>query len=410
MTNPLVACLALVIALHASAQPVKSAKELRADLTRDFAKGTDVSTLDFKGQPAYLALMLEQAKYVQAGREPGDKEETYIAFIRSVARRLETRSDLAVALYSKRVRAARAAAVDKTEIQAREVIAEDVLRNPGISDAKKARVGRDLRETSQSLLALGGNGDVSLPPPPKPTADQLNVARRSEIVDKVQYLPNGDRNYTNIAPEVQPMKLVTNPTPSPTNPATSYTLSDLASHIDIQRGMSVAYEAFTGVIEEGKKAVHRCYNFVKQALIDAGVIDAPNPQSTAVIGLRPNMASMFNTDVQRHPEILNRLGYRRATMGNLGDDPSEIPQGTIFIYGAHCAFAQYENAGHAELSVSREQYERTRKEKPKFGIRPLDAVDVPACHYTCAGRSMAFLRTYGKGEKACLRMYVPVKS
>jgi hypothetical protein len=189
-----------------------------------------------------------------------------------------------------------------------------------------------------------------------------------------------------------------------------YSLGELSAFIDLRRGAQVAYEAVGNVLEEGKMAVHRCYNFVKRALIDAGVIDAPDAQSTSVVGLRPDQASMFSQDVERHPEILNRLGYRRAKMGGLSDDPSEIPPGTIFIYGAQCAFAKYKSAGHAELSVTRAEYEKVRIEKRRFNIRPLEATDVPACHYTCAGRSMAFLRTYGKGDKACLRMYVPVKA
>src|SRR3990167_6602467 len=100
MTKPLVVCLALVISLQASAQPARrSPAELKAELTRSFAKGADVAALDFAGQAEPLVKLFDQAKYVQAGREPGDEVETHVAFVRSVARRLGTRSDRAVELY-----------------------------------------------------------------------------------------------------------------------------------------------------------------------------------------------------------------------------------------------------------------------------------------------------------------------
>ena len=73
MTKPLVVCLALVISLQASAQPARrSPAELKAELTRSFAKGADVAALDFAGQAEPLVKLFDQAKYVQAGREPGD--------------------------------------------------------------------------------------------------------------------------------------------------------------------------------------------------------------------------------------------------------------------------------------------------------------------------------------------------
>ncbi|MCM2303530.1 MAG: hypothetical protein NDJ72_02420, partial [Elusimicrobia bacterium] len=85
MTKPLVACLALVISLQASAQPSRrSPAELKAELTRSFAKGDDVAALDFAGQAEPLVKLFDQAKYVQGGREPGDELETHVAFVRSV--------------------------------------------------------------------------------------------------------------------------------------------------------------------------------------------------------------------------------------------------------------------------------------------------------------------------------------
>jgi hypothetical protein len=423
MARPLAAGLAILLALQAAAQPArKSPQEFKGELTQGFANGTDLSGLDASGQDASLLKLLDQVKYVQAGREPGDEKETHIAFIRSVARRLGARLDPAVELYGNRTRPARAVAAAQREIDARLDLAEDVKRNRSMSPEKKARLSQNLKRTNDFLnQGLAGDGNSIGGPKDRPV-ERNDTVVAVPVFKSVTYNPELVRNWNKIPPRVQPTQLIISPTPAPaTTPGAltslpsamtrlSYSLAELSSFIDLKRGGEVAYEAISGVLEEGKMAVHRCYNFVKRALIDAGVIDAPNPQSTAVVGLRPDQASMFNTDVQRHPEILNNLGYRRAKMGDLSDNPTDIPPGTIFIYGAQCAFAKYKSAGHAELSVSRAEYEEVRAAKRRFNIQPLDATDVPACHYTCAGRSMAFLRTYGKGENACLRMYVPVKS
>ncbi|MDO8757601.1 MAG: hypothetical protein Q7J64_06295, partial [Elusimicrobiota bacterium] len=97
MALPLTAALAVLVALQASAQT--SAEDFKKALSRDFAQGADLSKLDAAGQTAPLSQLLDQAKYVQAGREPGDEPETHIAFVRSVARRLGTSRDAAVLLY-----------------------------------------------------------------------------------------------------------------------------------------------------------------------------------------------------------------------------------------------------------------------------------------------------------------------
>src|SRR5437867_261917 len=101
MALPLAAVLAAVLSLQAAAEPPAKSDAL-ARLGGDFAKGADVMKINAAGQsPAFLKLR-DQAQYVQKGLEPGDEQETYIAFIRSVARRLGVNSGQAVALYLKR--------------------------------------------------------------------------------------------------------------------------------------------------------------------------------------------------------------------------------------------------------------------------------------------------------------------
>ena len=70
MAPPLAAVVALFLALPAHATP-KTYETAMAELSRDFATGADVTELDASGQPAAFLTLRDQAKYVQAGLEPG---------------------------------------------------------------------------------------------------------------------------------------------------------------------------------------------------------------------------------------------------------------------------------------------------------------------------------------------------
>lgn len=413
MTKPLVACLALVIALHSSAQPARrSPEEAKAELTRKFAKGTDLAGLDFQGQPEALVKLLDQAKYVQAGREPGDEKETHIAFVRSVARRLGARADLAVELYGDRLRPARSVAAAPRELDARAGLAEDVRRNPGISEAKKRRVASDLRATSE-YLRMGLNGDANFIGGPEARPAELNVTVVAAPDASVRYDSTGERNWSKIPPQVQPLQLVTYPTPSPAASgelpgasAGAMSWASLTAYFDWEKGKQVAAEAYTGTLNYVKKMGAMCYRFFKQALIDAGVIDVPDPSSTALIGLRPGSARMFSQDVKKNPKILDEMGYRQVDLAKVSNDPATVPDGSLLIYAGGCSFADATH-GHAEITVGEDTYKTLRAKNSRLRELPTDPNELRVCHFSCTKRSMPFLRTYGK--QGCLKMYVPVK-
>jgi len=404
MANPLLAALILLVAVSASAQ---TAAQLKAEWARVFIEGGDLSRFSATGRDAELIELLEQAKYVQAGREPGDEKETHIAFVRSVARRLDAPRDAAVTRYGERVRAARTAVASPRELQARAALAEDVLQNPGISEEKKRRVSRDLAVTSAYLnLGLKGNAEFIGAPSAAP------AELRPIIAAAPVYGSNGQRDWRNIPPQVQPLQLVTHPTPSPQGPAPSASAgmmswSTLASYFDWEKGKQVAIEAYTGTMNYAKSMGAKCYRFFKQALIDAGVLSVPNPQSTGLIGLRPGAANMFSQDVKKNPAILDRMGYRQVDLAQASDDPSSVPDGSLLIYAAGCSFADA-TSGHAEITVGPDTYTSLRAQNARLRQLPVGPKDVRVCHFTCTTRSMPFLRTYGK--RGCLKMYVPVKA
>jgi len=414
MAQPLAVLLAVLISLPASAQPAgKNPEQLKSELARDFARGEDLSKLDFTGQPDALLKILDQAKYVQQGREPGDEKETHVAFVRSVARRLNVRIDPTIALYADRVRPARIAPASRPELDARASIADDVKRNPGISEQKKARVARDLDRTS-TYLQMGMNGDANLIDGHAPTAD-VNVTVVAALPPKVPLLANGQRNWSQIPPRVEPMRLVTQATPSPTvasaplGLATSLAQSweSLKTYMNWEGGKTVAAEAVTGTLSYVSSIGKMCWRFVKQAFIDSDVLDVPNPQSTGLIGIRPGAAAMFAEDVKKNPKILDRMRYRRVDLANASNDPSSVPDGSLLIYARGCSFASAES-GHSELTVGEGTYQALQTRNRRVPAINVDANEVRVCHFACTKRSMPFLRTYGK--KGCLNMYVPVKS
>jgi len=408
MTKPLVACLALVIAFPASAQTARRGpEEAKAELARKFAKGADLAGVDFKGQPETLVQLLDQAKYVQAGREPGDEKETHVAFIRSVARRLGARPETAAELYGDRVRPGRAGTVAPAEIAAREALAEDVRRNPGISEEKKRRLNRNLTATSEYLKVVMRGDSAAVGGPAA-----LNVTVVAAPADGPRYDSTGQRNWSKMLPQVQPLSLVTHPTPSPAGELKSASAgmmswASLTAYFDWEKGKQVAAEAYTGTLNYAKKMGAMCYRFFKQALIDAGVIDVPNPSSTGLIGLRPGAARMFSQDVKKNPKILDEMGYRQVDLAKASDDPASVPDGSLLIYAAGCSFADDQH-GHAEITVGAGTYALLRARNSHLRELPTDANEVRVCHFSCTKRSMPFLRTYGR--QGCLKMYVPVKS
>jgi hypothetical protein len=400
-----------MIALQASAQPApKNPDQLKSELAQDFAKGVDVSKLDVSGQPEALVKLFDQAKYVQAGREPGDQKETHVLFVRSVARRLFVAITPAVELYGDRVRPSRNSAATKDELDARAAIAADVKRNPGISEQKKARVTRDLGQTS-AYLQRGMNGDANFigAPAQAPTLTATAVGARPGNAASQRI------NWANIPPQVEPTRLVTYATPSPAAPAPPLGLASslaqswesLKSYINWEEGKSVAVEAYTGTLNYVKSLGKLCWQFVKQAFIDSDVLDVPNPQSTGLLGIRPGAAAMFAEDVKKNPKILDRMHYRRVDLAHVSDDPSTVPDGSLLIYARGCSFASRES-GHAELTLGEATYQTLHARNARLRAIPVDANEVRVCHFACTKRSMPFLRTYGK--QGCLNMYVPVKS
>ena len=413
MAPPLAVLLTVLIALQAPAQPAgKNPEQLKSELAQDFAKGVDVSKLELSGQPAELIKLRNEAMLVQAGKEPGDEWESHILSVRSVARRLDVPMKAALDLYARRERPTRLAPASKPELEARASIAADVKRNPGISEAKKARVTRDLSRTS-AYLERGMNGDAGLIDGAAPTA-KLNVTVVAAPPAR-RYLASGERNYTQIPGRVEGRRLVIQPTPSPVVAASplgfassvAQSWGSLKTYLNWEGGKKVAAEAFTGTLAYVKSIGKMCWRFVKQAFIDSDVLDVPNPQSTGLLGIRPDAAAMFAEDVKKNPKILDRMHYRRVDLANASDDPSTVPDGSLLIYARGCSFANAKS-GHAELTIGEATYQSLRARNSRLRAIPVNANEVRVCHFSCAKRSMPFLRTWGKN--GCLNMYVPVKS
>ncbi|OGS37949.1 MAG: hypothetical protein A2506_00510 [Elusimicrobia bacterium RIFOXYD12_FULL_66_9] len=236
-------------------------------------------------------------------------------------------------------------------------------------------------------------------------------------------------DWSRLPPQVQPQPLKIAPPPGATPEMHEpVSFAGLAAFADWERGKRVALEAVGGTLKWVRSMGAKCYRFVKQALIDAGILDVPNPQSTGSIGLRAARAKYFTEDVRKNPEILVKMGYRRADISTMtGDDPSVIPDGSILNYAGGCSFAD-PASGHIELTVSRPTYDEMRLTDPKrVRARAIDSDEVTVCHFSCTGRTMPFIRTYGTdgpprrvkgskgklvtvpGRKACLNLYVPVK-
>ncbi len=390
---------------QARAAAEKPAIAIKIEIRDAYARGIDLKTIDsaaLRGRSdakaSELVDLYEQAKYVQAGRAPDDKRDVYVAFVRSVARRLGTRSDKAVQLYGERLNG-RAASTRDAAIRA--ALAQDIRRNPDIPEATRALIAKNLADAGLLLDGKTRDGNTSFPFAGRVKALPLY----SDAVGD----PRAASNWNKLLPRVNPLPLMIFNTPTPSNlpPATSYALSwgALSSFLDWGRGKRVAVEAFTNSL--ARRARGKCYQVVKQVLINTDVMNVPNPQSTGLIGLRPDAAWMFSADVKKDPGILKKLGYREVQLSRIGNDPSVIPDGSMLIYGKGCAFAD-KYSGHAEITVSERTYAEKRARNRQLQPIAVNRDEIRVCHFTCTKRTMPFLRTYA--TDGCLKMYVPVKS
>ncbi len=228
------------------------------------------------------------------------------------------------------------------------------------------------------------------------------------------YTSSGERNYTQIPFQAEFLRPATSPPPPavsapPLGLASSLAQSweSLKTYMNWEGGKTVAVEAFTGTLNYVKSIGKMCWRFVKQAFIDSDVLDVPNPQSTGLLGIRPDAAAMFAEDVKKNPKILDRMHYRRVDLAHASDDPSSVPDGSLLIYARGCSFANA-RSGHAELTVGEATYQSLHARNRRLPAIPVSGNEVRVCHFSCTKRSMPFLRTYGK--QGCLNMYVPVKS
>lgn len=215
----------------------------------------------------------------------------------------------------------------------------------------------------------------------------------------------GSPSHAGEQPVAPTFGLRINPTPAAAPPPTTAALdwSSVSSFFDWDKGQRVARE----VVERARGYVEKCYAYVKQALINADVLDVPDRTQTRLAGFRPGMARMFAEDANKNPKVLAKLGYRRVDARTIaGDDPSIIPDGSILVYAAGCAgFSK--TAGHIELTASREMLPHLRKSMRSQVASRLDDDQVLACSDGCSGRTLNYIRTYAK--KGCLNMYVPVR-
>ena len=196
-------------------------------------------------------------------------------------------------------------------------------------------------------------------------------------------------------------------------PVTSSALSfqSVLDYVDSTRGGRIAH----AVASRAVGFTHWCFAAVKEAFISAKDklwATISDPTESGEIGIPPGLAADYARALNKNPQLMAKLGYRRVDPSTLpGNDPSVVPEGTVFDFAPGCA-GYSAGAGHIEIVAARARLaEIPRRARPE-----LDAGEVLACSDGCHGRTMNYFRTYG-GERrvgravrpACMNMYVPVK-
>lgn len=185
-------------------------------------------------------------------------------------------------------------------------------------------------------------------------------------------------------------------------PVTSAALSfqSVIDYVDSTRGGRIAH----AVASRAVGFTHWCFASVKEAFIrakDKLWSRVSDPTGSGAIGIPPALAADYARALNKNPQLMAKLGYRRVDPRTLpGGDPSVVPEGTVFDFAPGCA-GYSAGAGHIEIVAA-----RSRLPEIPVRARPsLAAGEVLACSDGCHGRSLNYFRTYGR---TCMSMYVPV--
>jgi hypothetical protein len=208
----------------------------------------------------------------------------------------------------------------------------------------------------------------------------------------------------------QGVHLHTGDTPPPVTSA-ALSFQSLFDYVDSTRGGRIAH----AVASQAVGFTHWCFAAVKEAFISAKDklwAKISDPTESGEIGIPPAVAADYARALNKNPQLMAKLGYRRVDVTTLpGNDPSIVPEGTVFDFAPGCA-GYSAGAGHIEIVAA-----RARLTEIHSRARPnLDADQVLACSDGCHGRTMNYFRTYGSARRvgrfvrpACMNMYVPVK-
>ncbi|MFI5346337.1 MAG: hypothetical protein ACHQ51_08180 [Elusimicrobiota bacterium] len=219
----------------------------------------------------------------------------------------------------------------------------------------------------------------------------------------------GSPKPTAVNAQPQGVHLHTGDTPPPVTSA-PLSFQSLLDYVDSTRGGRIAH----AVASQAVGFTHWCFAYVKDAFITAKDklwAKISDPTESGDIGIPPAIAADYARALNKSPELMAKLGYRRVDVSTLpGNDPSVVPEGTVFDFAPGCA-GYSAGAGHIEIVAA-----RGRLPEIKRSARPeLDGEQVLACSDGCHGRTLNYFRTYGSPRRvgravrpACMNMYVPV--
>jgi hypothetical protein len=219
----------------------------------------------------------------------------------------------------------------------------------------------------------------------------------------------GSPKPTAVNAESQGVHLRTGDTPPPVTSA-PLSFQSVLDYVDSTRGGRIAH----AVASQAVGFTHWCFAYVKDAFISAKDklwSRISDPTQSGEIGIPPAIAADYARALNKSPELMAKLGYRRVDVSTLpGNDPSVIPEGTVFDFAPGCA-GYSAGAGHIEIVAA-----RSRLGEIKRSARPdLDSDQALACSDGCHGRTLNYFRTYGSARRvgryvrpACMNMYVPV--
>lgn len=341
-----------------------------------------------------LMVFAEKARFIQAGRAPGDSVAVYQDMVRYAAKGLGVADpEKAVPLYDKRTRPAGYTGGGPDSLALRVAILRAVAQNVSADRAAIIRRRADVTARQLDALVRGEAGDSeaafrSVEPRGALAAD-MPVARTYEAAPAAALTPE---QLASLPPRALPQALPITDPPKPAPQATgaAWAYETVLAYLDTDRIAALGEAA----MKNFRGFVGRCYEEFKKTLIWAGGFFSSKvkaPSQVGIDGIGSGSAYMFG---MMNEQQLAARGLRKVQPSTIAWAPAnDNLEGFMLVWGPGCNGFNAEH-GHVEYILSRRRIPSMPKAAQDYLKPRLAADELIVKSDGVTGRSVRTLSRY----------------